>query len=75
MSFFNSSFNWSSLDSMWLVVRFSRSWFRVLAIVREKHRKRWQIKVGEKGGWVHGKTRLRNDRYQYDWEKKRSLRE
>jgi hypothetical protein len=41
-------------------------------MVRGKHRKRWERKVGEKGGWVHGKTRLRNDRYHCDQDEKRS---
>jgi hypothetical protein len=35
-------------------------------MVRGKHGNRWKIKVGEKGGWVHGKKRLINDRYHYD---------
>jgi hypothetical protein len=68
---FNSSFKWFIWDSMWVTMRFSRSWLRVWAMMRGKYGKRWEIKVGEKGGWVNGKTRLRNDRYHCDQDKKR----
>jgi len=43
-------------------MRFSRSWLLLLAMVRGKQRKRWEIKVGENGGWVHGKRRIGSDR-------------
>jgi hypothetical protein len=41
-------------------------------MVMGKHGKRWEIKVGEKGEWLHEKTRLRNDRYHCDQDKKES---
>jgi hypothetical protein len=31
-----------------------------------KKKKRWEIRVGEKGRWVHGKTSLINYRYHCD---------
>jgi hypothetical protein len=40
-------------------------------MVRGKHRKRWERKVGEKEEWVHEKIRLRNYRYHCDQEEKR----
>jgi hypothetical protein len=62
-SFFNSTFIWSICESMWVTMDSSSSWLQVVAMVRGKNRKRWEIKVGEKGRSFHGKTNVINYRY------------
>jgi hypothetical protein len=41
-------------------------------MVRGKHMKRWKREVVEKGGWVHGKARIKDDRYHWDRDENRS---
>jgi hypothetical protein len=40
-------------------------------MVRGRHRKRLERKVGKTVGWVHGKKRLINERYHCDKDEKR----
>jgi hypothetical protein len=51
-------------------MHFSSSWFRVVSMVRGKKRKRLEIKLGERGRWIHEKTSLINYRYNCDQEKR-----